>query len=107
MLYEVITHAQFSHSHISNIQHVDGTLVTAEYITTGLNYGQCRARYYSGETTAVNHTTAAVNQSAAAVNQSAAAVNQNATAVNQSSGSGVPHNNIQPSVPVYIWLRVA
>jgi len=29
------------------------------------------------------------------------------TAVNQSSGSGAPHNNIQPSVPVYIWVRIA
>ena len=94
------THAQEPHTHISNIQHSEGTLVTAEYLGVGLSSGQCRMRYVSGAT-------AAVNQSAAAVNQSAAAVNQSATAVSQPSGSGAPHSNIQPSVPVYIWVRIA
>lgn len=94
------THVQEPHTHLFNIQHTDGTLVTAEYIDIGLSSGQCRMRYVSGATSAVN-------QSIAATNQSAAAVNQSAAAVNQPSGSGTPHNNIQPSVPVYIWVRVA
>ncbi len=94
------THPQEPHTHMSNIQHSDGTLVTGDYLSIGLSYGECRMRHVSG-------TTAAVNQSTAAVNQSAMAQNQSAAAVNQPSGSGAPHNNIQPSVPVYIWVRVA
>lgn len=94
------THAQEPHTHMSNIQHADGTPVTAEYLGIGLSYGECRMRYVSGAT-------AAVNQSAVGTNQSTIAVNQSATAANQPSGSGATHNNIQPSVPVYIWVRVA
>jgi hypothetical protein len=94
------THMQEPHTHLSNIQHTDGTLVTGEYLNIGLSSGQCRVRYASGATAAVNQSTTSTNQCATAVNQSAAAVNQ-------PSGSGEPHSNIQPSVPVYIWVRVA
>ncbi len=93
------THVQEPHTHTSNIQHSDGTQVTGEYIDIGLTSGQCRMRYESGAATAVSQSTTAANQSAAAVNQSV-------VAVNQTSGNGAPHNNIQPSVPVYIWVRV-
>lgn len=94
------THAQEPHTHTSNIQHADGTPVTAEYLGVGLSYGECQMRYVSGAA-------AAVNQSAVGTNQSTTAVNQSATAANQPSGGGAPHSNIQPSVPVYIWVRVA
>ncbi len=94
------THTQDAHTHASNIAYSNGPLLNAEYINIGLNNGQCRARYYANAAVAVNQYTAAVNLAATAVNQSTAAVNE-------PSGASAPHTNVQPSIPVYMWLRTA
>lgn len=80
-------HSQNSHSHVSSELFHDVVGGGSIYTWLGRNTSSTVANPYgvSGAT----------------------ATNNPATAVNQSSGGGVPHNNIQPSVPVFIWVRVA
>lgn len=81
----------------------------SDYTAIAMDVIQSNGAHSHSVTTIANISggTTAMNQNATATNQNATATNQNTTATNQSSGSGVPHNNIQPSVAVYIWVRVA
>lgn len=102
------THTQNAHSHAIeiNIQHSDGTVVSGESLTSGLQAGG-RRRYRDNTATTT------------ATNQSTTASNQNTTAVNQNAHTGVTvnnvpdadatdaHLNVQPSIAVYIWKRTA
>lgn len=87
------THAQNAHTHVQNAH----------------CHNQARINFYAVATD--NPLVAGYTTSQFPWNDtptsSTAAVNQSTAAVNQASGGGAPHNNIQPSVPVYIWLRVA
>ena len=126
------THTQNVHTHVQNIHGhsipvLSGTAAGAGAHNHGIGYngdaafGSGKPRIAGSDYTAIamdviqpsgthSHsvtTVASTSGNTAAVNQNTAAINQNAVAVNQSSGSGAPHNNVQPSVPVYIWVRVA
>ncbi len=126
------THTQNAHTHTQSIHghsipSLSGTAASAGAHTHGIGYngdaapGSGKPRIAGSDYTAIaadviqsggahSHgvtTFANISGDTAAVNQNATAVNQNTTAVNQNSGSGAPHNNIQPSVPVYVWVRTA
>ena len=88
------THGQNTHNHSQNAHsHVCSELFH-DYIGSGSNFS-----YIPRNTSA--------NVTASFVVSTVTATNNPAKGVNLTSGSGEPHNNIQPSVPVYIWLRVA
>ena len=92
-------HTQSAHNHAQNahrhsLVHNASTGSEGDYgilkKATGTAYNQTM---YTGYTTATNKSTTAINQST--------------TATNQNTGGGSAHNNIQPSITVYMWKRIA
>lgn len=103
------THTQNAHSHGEQLQGgTTGTTTGTHLMGSAATGGSLRTAGQSTlPATAVNNNATATNQNATATNQAATAVNQAATATNQNTGGGVAHNNVQPSIVVYMWKRVA
>lgn len=83
------THVQNPHTHVQNAHQHTGITASNTVATSGAN---------PGRGTGTQGTIATTN---------ATAVNQDATAVNQNTGGGAAHNNIQPSIVVYMFRRTA
>lgn len=100
------THIQNAHNHVENLPSIaTGGLVgcTPDASTnTSVASG-----FSTANATAVNQNATAINQAATAVNQNATPTNQAATAVNQNTGGGAAHNNVQPSIALFLWKRVS
>ncbi len=88
------THSQNAHNHSQNSHDHACSELFHDVVGGGSSY------------TWLGRNTSATVANPFGVN-AATATNNPATAVNQPSGSGAPHNNIQPSIPVFIWVRVA
>jgi microcystin-dependent protein len=83
------THAQDPHTHVQNAHAHTAITASNTVATSGSNPARGTGTQGSVATT------------------NATAVNQNATAVNQNTGGGGAHNNIQPSIVVFLWERTA
>jgi microcystin-dependent protein len=101
-------HTQVSHNHTQN-SFAPRIINSGTAGTVGVQGASAasNANASNSATTATNQAATAVNNTATATNQSATATNQAATAVNQSTGGGLAHNNIQPSLVVYMFRRTA
>ncbi len=88
------THGQNAHNHSQNSHSHACTEIFHDYVGGGSTYTWLNR----------NISTTVANPFGVSA---ATATNNPATAVNQPSGSGASHNNIQPSIPVFIWVRVA
>jgi microcystin-dependent protein len=88
------THLQDAHNHL---QAAHTHVVTSQTATTGgatsYEHGVLDTSSTEAEATEVTGATTAVNQAA--------------TAVNQDAGGGQAHNNIQPSIAIFMFKRIS
>lgn len=98
------THIQDSHNHTQNAHNHNQT--AHSHSLSGFNNFVDVAN--AGTTTPIidNSGTFTTNGTVA-VNQATTAVNQDTVAVNQNTGGDVGHNNLQPTIIVRFWKRLA
>lgn len=94
-------HTQDSHNHTQNSHNHTQTAHTHDAHFTGS--GSLTVR--SLETTTVGQLGADLIPSKVAVNQATTPTNQATTATNQSTGTGTPHNNLQPYLTVNYIIK--
>lgn len=101
-------HTQNSHNHTQN-PHTHTTTTFFYGTGNGTLISSAQGTIVNGASTGINSTTA-TNQATTATNQETTATNQETIAENievTGSSAEMPHNNIQPSIVVCIWIRTA
>ena len=103
-------HTQNSHNHDQNAHsHTIGYNDSANDTSGSGNdfYRNVSHNATTSSVTATNKATTATNNATTATNKATTATNQATTATNQNTGGNGSHNNLQPYIVVYRWVRTA